>query len=171
MYCWFIVVAVIVVFYSAVASAFGGFVRHRGPLRLGSQLGAFGRSSQPKPEQKKREALSPVQADTTSPLSPVNIGAASLVGIFAILVVITQTQFEQGKMLQEQGKALSQLDSKFSQVQTDVSTFSSIIATVSTSVIATTFVTQAILGKRTADEGAADKGATDKGRGDARSKR
>lgn len=91
---------------------------------------------QPKPERG-------VQADKTliSPFSPVNIGAASLVGIFANLFVISQTQLEQGKMLQEQSKMLQRLDSKFPQIQTDASTFSSIIATVSTSVVATTYVT------------------------------
>ena len=168
-------IAVALLLYSAVAAAFA----QRGPLRLGSQLAAFGRLPQPKTE-KKREALSPVQADlnTTSPLSAVNIGAASLVGIFAILLVLSQTQQEQGKMLTEQGKTLTelgktqqeqgkmlteqgkmlaQLDSKFSQVQTDVSTFSSVVATVSTSLVATTYLTQTILGKRAADEGASDK--------------
>ena len=155
-------IAVALLLYSAVAAAFA----QRGPLRLGSQLAAFGRLPQPKPE-KKREARSPVQADlnTTSPLSAVNIGAASLIGIFAILLVqgnmLTEqgkTQQEQGKTQQEQGKMLAQLDSKFSQVQSDVSTFSSVVATVSTSLVATTYLTQTILGKRAAVDDASDKG-------------
>ena len=110
--------------------------------------------------------------NASAPLSAVNIGAASLVGIFAILLVLIQTQQEQGKMLteqgktqqeqgktqQEQGKMLAQLDSKFSQVQSDVSTFSSVVATVSTSLVATTYLTQTILGKRAAVDDASDKG-------------
>ena len=144
-------------FNSAVASA----LAHRGALR-GSQLGAFGRTTPPKPD-KKPDALLPLQADlnTTSLLSPVNSGAASLLSIFAILLTMSQTQLElgktlqeqgkmlqeQGKMLQEQGKVLTQVDSKFSQVQSDVSTLSSVIATVSTSVVATTYLTQKLLGK------------------------
>lgn len=104
--------------------------------------------------------------DKTSifPFSPVNIGAASLVGIFATLCVIGHTQLEQGKMMQEQGKTqlergkmLERVDVRFSQFQKDVSTFSSISTAVSTSLVATTYLTRTFL----AAKDAANKGRED----------
>lgn len=172
-------IVLVVILYITVASAFA----QRGPLRLCSQLGAFGRSSQPKRE--KRDVQADADNNSISPFSPLNIGAASLVGIFATLCVISHTQLEQGKMLQEQskmrqeegkmmqergetlqerdktqleqGKMLERLDSRFSQFQKDVSTFSSISTAISTSVVATTYVTRTFL----AAKDAANKGRED----------
>ena len=137
--------------FCATASAF----TQRGLQRPFSlfQHRAFGRLTPPGKSNKMPDAPLPVQSEPSTMQVSINVGAASLVGIFAVLLVMSQTlvefgktqheqgktQQEQGKTLVEQGKVLTQLDSKFSQTQIDVSTFSSAIAAVSTAVAATTY--------------------------------
>lgn len=155
-------VGAILALYCAIASAF----TQRGSQRPYSSLfqrHAFGRLTPPGKSNKMPDAPLPEQSGPSTMQTSVNVGAASLVGIFAVLLVMSQTlveqgktQQEQGKMLVEQGKVLTQLDSKFSQTQADVSTFSSAIAAVSTAVAATTYVLRVA-------ENAPEK----KGRGDA----
>ena len=151
--------------FCATASAF----TQRGLQRPFSlfQHRAFGRLTPPGKSNKMPDAPLPVQSEPSTMQVSINVGAASLVGIFAILLVMSQTQQEQGKTLvelgkmqqeqgkfgktqQEQGKLgmtlkeqeklLTQLDSKFSQIQADVTTFSKTITAVSTTVFATTYV-------------------------------